>query len=66
MHSCRQEDEEPVMAVQNETVKTMAKEGKIDADSINQVQIYQSEVDESEVLEGDPPPKNQGQWRIKN
>ncbi|MNK94136.1 hypothetical protein D3C87_1143290 [compost metagenome] len=66
MHSCTQEDEEPVMAVKNESLKTMAKEGKIGADSINQVQIYQSEVDEGGALEGDPPPKNQGQWRVKD
>lgn len=66
MHSCTQEDEEPFVAVQNESVKTMAKEGKIDADSINQGPIYQSDGDENEVAQGDPPPKNQGQWWIKN
>lgn len=66
IHSCREQDDEPIMNVQIETVKLTGQERKVNADSIKHPQVYQNGLGESGLIETDPPPKNGGQWRTKN
>lgn len=66
IHSCREQDEEPIMNVQMEGVKLTSREKKVNEDSIKHPRIYQNDLGESGIIETDPPPKNGGQWRTKN
>lgn len=66
IYSCREQDDEPIMNAQMESVKLTGQERKVNEDSIKHPRIHKNGLGENGVIETDPPPKNGGQWRTKS
>lgn len=65
MHSCRQQDDDQALEQDFKFEKSISKLSNRIADSLNQVS-NSGEFDAAEIDYKDPPPKNGGQWKIKN
>jgi len=65
MHSCGQQDDEQYYNEPIKSSKIIGKESEKHPDSLHQTSV-QIGFDENGNILTDPPPKNGGQWKIKN
>ncbi len=64
MNSCRQQDDERTLDPNPSRMKSVNNVNSKISDSMRQTSIPQK-LDE-EIVETDPPPKNGGQWKVRD
>ena len=66
IHSCRQENDETYQEVRKENLSSYRSITSKEEDTIKTISTYDGIDEGTTTHDGDPPPKNGGQWRIMN